>query len=82
LPYIRFPVIVPTILGWVLTPLAHVTGRPPIWGLSNDQVRMLRDGFWFDGSKAERVLDIHYRPVRQAVAEAVSWYRERKQEEK
>ena len=82
LPYIRFPVIVPTILGWVLTPLAHLFKKPPIWGLSNDQVRMLRDGFWFDGNKAERELGIHYRSVRQAVAEAVAWHRERKQEEK
>jgi dihydroflavonol-4-reductase len=78
LPYLKFPVIVPTLLGWVLTPLAHLLKRPPVWGLSNDQVRMLRDGFVFDGSKAERELGIHYRPVREAVADSVAWYREHK----
>ncbi len=77
MPYIQFPVIVPMILAWFLTPLANLIKRPPIWGLSNDQVRMLRDGFVFDGSKAERELGIRYRPVRDAVADAVAWVRER-----
>ncbi|MDX9866058.1 MAG: NAD-dependent epimerase/dehydratase family protein [Anaerolineaceae bacterium] len=76
MPYVKLPVIVPTVLGWFLTPLAHLIKRPPIWGLSNDQVRMLRDGFCFDGSKAERELGICYRPVRDAVADAVAWMRE------
>lgn len=75
LPYVRFPVFVPTVLGWILTPLANLIKRPPIWGLSNDQVRMLRDGFVFDGSKAERELGICYRSVREAVVDSVTWYR-------
>ncbi len=73
MPYVKLPVIVPTVLGWLLTPLAYLIKRPPIWGLSNDQVKMLRDGFVFDGSKAERELGIRYRPVRDAVADAVAW---------
>ena len=77
MPYMKLPVIVPTVLGWILTPLAHLVKQPPIWGLSNDQVRMLRDGFCFDGSKAERELGIRYRPVRDAVADAVAWVQER-----
>lgn len=76
MPYIKFPVIVPTILGWLLTPLSNLVNRPPLWGLSNDQVRMLRDGFVFDGSKAERELGIRYRPVKNAVADAVAWVRQ------
>ena len=77
MPYVKLPVIVPMVLGWFLTPLASLVKRPPIWGLSNDQVNMLRDGFVFDGSKAERELGIRYRPVRDAVADAVAWVRER-----
>jgi dihydroflavonol-4-reductase len=78
LPYIKFPVIVPTILGWLLTPLSNLVKRPPLWGLSNDQVRMLRDGFVFDGSKAERELGINYRPVKDAVADSVAWVKRNK----
>lgn len=76
MPYMKFPVIVPTILGWFLTPLSNLVKRPPLWGLSNDQVKMLRDGFVFDGSKAERELGIRYRPLRDAVADSVAWVRE------
>jgi len=75
MPFMKFPVIVPTIMGWFLTPLSNLVKRPPLWGLSNDQVRMLRDGFVFDGSKAERELGIRYRPLRNAVADAVAWMR-------
>lgn len=73
MPYVKLPVIVPTILGWILTPLAYLFRRPPVWGLSNDQVHMLRDGFCFDGSKAGRELGIRCRPVREAVADSVAW---------
>lgn len=57
-----------------LTAIAAITKRPPLWGLSLDMARMLRLGFRFDGSKAERELGIRYTPVRTAIEEAIAFY--------
>jgi dihydroflavonol-4-reductase len=58
----------------MLTGIAAITKRPPLWGLSLDMARMLRLGFRFDGSKAERELGLRYTPVRIAIEEAIRSY--------
>lgn len=59
----------------LLTGIAAVTGKPPLWGLSRDMARIMHYGFRFDGSKAERELGIRYTPVRTALEEAIVSYR-------
>jgi dihydroflavonol-4-reductase len=65
--------------GWMamggahlLTALSRLTHRPPPLGMSVDQMRTMRAGGRADGSKAERELGIHYRPIREAVREFVA----------
>lgn len=45
--------------------------------MSRDQVRTMKVGFVFDGSKAERELGITYTPIRVALEEAIAAYRVR-----
>lgn len=55
--------------------LARVTGRPPKAPLAG--VRMARYKMYFDPSKAIRELDLPQTPPREALAEAVAWFREK-----
>ena len=75
LPIFRFPDWMVTGVAHLLTALAGVIRRPPLWGLSSDAARTLSNGFRCDGSKAERELGIHYTPIRKAMEEAVASYR-------
>lgn len=77
LPLIPFPDFVVTAAAYLQTWAAAVTHQPPRWGLSIDAAKTLKNGFAFDGSRAERELGLRYTPIRQALAEAVAWYRER-----
>jgi dihydroflavonol-4-reductase len=77
LPRFHLPDSVVTFNAALLTALADLIKKPPIWGMSRDQISMMREGFVFDGSKAERELGITYTPVRVALEEAIASYRER-----
>lgn len=70
-PAICLPGFLVTLTARILTSLSAVTGRPPPWGMSVDQANMAREGFIFDGSKAEKSLGIRYTPIRTAVEEAL-----------
>jgi hypothetical protein len=43
--------------------------------MSVDQIRTMKEGFRFDGSKAERELELKYTPIRTAIEEAIAFYR-------
>ncbi len=58
----------------LLTWLADMIKKPPLWGLAMDQARTMKEGVRADGSKAERELGITYTPIRQAVEEAIASY--------
>ncbi len=73
-PKLRLPDSVVMFAARALTWLADRMKRPPLWGLSLDAMRMLKDGIVADGGKAERELGITYTSIRQAVDEEVSWY--------
>ncbi len=75
LPRMRLPDSVVTASAVFLTWLASLTRRTPIWGMSQDQIRTIKEGFRFDGSKAERELGITYTPVHVALEEAIAFYR-------
>jgi dihydroflavonol-4-reductase len=53
--------------------LAFFTGRPPKAPLAG--VRMAKYKMWFDPSKAIRELGLPQTPVKQALADAVEWFR-------
>jgi dihydroflavonol-4-reductase len=60
----------------LLTWLANLTKKPPMWNMSVDQMRTMKQGLIFDGSKAERELGITYTPIRVALEEAIASYLE------
>jgi dihydroflavonol-4-reductase len=75
LPRFRLPDSVVTLNAALLTALADLIKKPPMLGMSRDQVRTMREGFVFDGSKAERELGFTYTPVRTALEGAIASYR-------
>lgn len=76
LPRIHLPDSMVTLNAAILTWWADLTKKPPLWNMSRDQVRTMKEGFVFDGSKAERELGITYTPIRVALEEAIASYRE------
>jgi dihydroflavonol-4-reductase len=75
LPERHFPAALVMGIAWLRTRIANVTKQPPPWGMCTDQVRSIKEGVRFDGSKAERELGITYTPIRVAVEEAIASYR-------
>jgi dihydroflavonol-4-reductase len=72
LPALAMPGWLATAGAALLTGLSGLTGRPPPWGMSTDQIRTMKHGFAFDGSKAARELGIAYTPIRTAIQEMVA----------
>lgn len=77
LPKIRLPDFLVKIGAALLTWLAKLTKKPPMLGMSVDQMRTMKEDLRFDGSKAERELGIAYAPIRTALEEAIASYEER-----
>jgi len=76
LPKLTMPAPLVMLNAALLTLIADLIKRPPLWGMASDQMRVMRNGFLFDGSKAKRELGITYRPIRSAIEEAVDSYRQ------
>ncbi len=76
LPKMSLPDSVVLINARLLTWLANLIKRPPMWGMSIAQMRVMKEGFRIDGSKAERELGITYTPIRIALEEAIASYRQ------
>ncbi len=76
LPKLRLPDSLTMFNAELLTALARVIKKPPPWGMSLDQMRVMKEGFRVDGSKAERELGITYTPIRTALAEMIALYKE------
>jgi dihydroflavonol-4-reductase len=62
--------------AWLLTRIADVIKRKPIWDMAIDQIRVMKKGVRADGSKAERELGIVYTPIRVAIEEAIASYQD------
>ena len=81
-PRWHFPGPLIMLAAAVLTGVANLLKRPPVWMMdasrrwviSLDSMRTTREGFRFDGSKAERELEISYTPIRTAIEEAIQSY--------
>ena len=74
LPKIQLPTSLVMVNAAILTWLANLIKKPPLWGMSIDQMRTMKEGFGFDGSKVERELGITYTPIRVTLEEAIASY--------
>ncbi|MBN1577639.1 MAG: NAD-dependent epimerase/dehydratase family protein [Chitinispirillaceae bacterium] len=63
LPHIILPDWLAVALSTILTIIADITGRPPLWGMSKDQISTMKTGISADGSLVERELNLHYSSV-------------------
>jgi len=75
LPKMRLPGPVVMAGAALMTKVADLSGRPPLSGMSTDQMRNIRESAVFDGSKSERELDLTYTPIREAIEEEVASHR-------
>src|SRR5215467_9986522 len=73
-PTLRFPIaaLYPIALGaeW----LAHLTGKEPF--ATRDGLRMARHYMFFNDAKARRELGYTSRPYREAIADAIAWFKQ------
>ncbi len=75
LPLISLPNSVTMLNANLLTGLANMIKKPPLWGMAIDQMKVMKAGFSVDGTKAERELGIKYTPIRFALEEAISSFK-------
>lgn len=74
-PFLRLPATLTMGGAYFLTGIANLIKKPPLLDLSVEQIRLMKQGYQLDGSKAEKELGLVYTPIRQAVAEAVASFR-------
>ena len=72
LPKFSMPNSITMLNAYMLTGLADLIKKPPLWGMSVDQMKVMRAGFNVDGSKVERELRIKYTPIHFALKEAIN----------
>jgi dihydroflavonol-4-reductase len=75
LPKIRLSGSVVMVNAVLLTWLANLIKKPPMWGMSVDGMRLGKEGVRANGSKAERELGITYTPIRVAIEETIASYK-------
>ena len=71
-PFISMPDFLAMFSAYMLTGLSNLIKKPPIWGMSVNQMRTLKEGFRVDGSKAERELGITYTSINKALEEQIA----------
>jgi dihydroflavonol-4-reductase len=71
LPGLTMPDSLTFALAHVLTGLADLTKSPPLLDLAIDQIRLMKQGFRADGSKAVRDLGLSYTPIRKALEDEI-----------
>jgi dihydroflavonol-4-reductase len=60
-------------LAWAAEAVAQMTGREPF--ITSDALRMASHHMFFSSAKAERELGYGARPYREALADALAWFR-------
>lgn len=73
LPKIEFPEWMTMMNAYLLTGIANLIKKPPLWGMAVGQMKVMKTGFSVDGSKAERELGIKYTPIQDAIRETVDY---------
>jgi dihydroflavonol-4-reductase len=72
LPRLAMPDFMVMANARLLTMLAGLTKRPPLWDMSVGLMQVMQAGAAADGTKAERELGVSYRPIRETIAETVA----------
>ncbi|MGA3308947.1 MAG: hopanoid-associated sugar epimerase [Xanthobacteraceae bacterium] len=72
-PRLRFPHAAVVPVAYAAQAAAWLTGREPFTTL--DGIRMAKHRMFFTAAKAERDLGFHPRPYREALADAIRWFR-------
>jgi len=73
-PRLRIPWYAALPVAWAAEAVSRVTGGEPLATLEG--VRHARDRMFFSTAKAERELGVRARPYREALADALAWFRE------
>jgi dihydroflavonol-4-reductase len=73
-PTVRLPIAPLIPIALVAEGLARLTEREPF--VTRDGLRMAHYRMWFSSEKAKRALGYAPRPAREAIVEAVAWFRE------
>lgn len=60
-------------VAWVMETFANLTGIPPL--VTRDHLKMARKKMFYSSAKAVRELGYSPRPAREAVVDAVAWFR-------
>ncbi len=76
LPKLKLPNWLVSVNSILLTLLADLIKKPPLWGMSKDQIRTMKNGVMIDGSKVERDLGLKYTPIEVAIKEAIAFFQE------
>jgi len=76
LPFLKFSTWMTVMTSYLLTGIANLIEKPPIWDMSVDQINLMKQDFKIDGSKAERELGIKYTPIYNGIKEAIESFRE------
>ena len=63
LPRLKLPEMITMMNAYLLTGLANLIKKPPLWDMSIDQMKVMKKGFSVDGTKAERELGLKYTPI-------------------
>lgn len=71
-PRLNMPNFLTLFNAYLLTGLANLLRKPPVWDMSVDQISLMKQGSEVDGSKAERELGITYTPLRVGIEEAIA----------
>ena len=74
-PLLKLPTWATVMTSYLVTGIANLMVKPPIWDLSVDQVNLMKQDFKIDGSKAERELGIKYTPVYEGIKEAIESFK-------
>jgi len=72
LPKFKLPDFMAMFNAHLITQIANLIKKPPLWGMAIDQIRVMKEGVRADGSKAERELGMSYTPIRNALEETIA----------
>ena len=73
-PMLRFPIAALYPIAFGAEWFAHLTGKEPF--ATRDGLRMARHYMFFDDAKARRELGYTSRPYREAIADAIAWFKQ------
>ncbi len=71
-PPIHIPDFLALSSAYLFTAISDIIKKPPLWGMSVDQMRTMKHGFKANGIKVERELGLLYTPIERALEEQIA----------